>query len=98
MMENIAIIYQQVDQLDAAEDMLFQIAEKYPNDYRAYKRLAFLEADMQQKKANENRDYGKMKTYYENACNLYEQSGRDGDTEMQMLETMLRDLKDGGWF
>lgn len=98
MMENIAIIYQQMDQMDQAEDMLNQTMETYPNDYRAYKRMAFLEADKQQKKANEERDYMQMKEAYEKAVELYGESGLEGDTEMQMLETMMKDLEDGGWF
>ena len=76
--------------------MLFR-SDKYPDDYRAYKRLAFLEADKQQKKENADRDYMEMKEVYDKALKLYEESRFDGDTEMQMLENMMRDLADGGW-
>ena len=97
MMENIAILYQQTERLDEAEAMVNQMIEKYPDDYRAYKRLAFLEADRQQKKDNGDRDYMKMKEVYDRALQLYQESRFDGDTEMQMLENMMRDLADGGW-
>lgn len=97
MMENIAILYQQMDRMEDAEMMLNQMAEKYPEDYRSYKRLAFLEADKQQKRENEERDYIKMKEFYDKAVELYQQSKIDGDTEMQMLENMMQDLADGGW-
>ena len=97
MMENIAILYQQMDRLDEAQSMLEDMAQKYPENYKPYKRLAFLEADRQQKKENVNRDYRQMKTYYDQAVSLYEKSGNDGDTEMQMLENMMLDLKNGGW-
>lgn len=97
MMENIAILYQQMEQMEAAETMLIQMAEKYPKDYRAYKRLAFLEADKQQKKKNEDRDYTKMKEFYVQAMKQYETSESESDTEMKMLETMIKDLTDGGW-
>ena len=97
MMENIAILYQQMEQMEAAEAMLSQIAEKYPEDYRAYKRLAFLEADKQQKKKNEDRDYMKMKDFYDQAMDLYQKSEAESDTEMMMLENMMKDLADGGW-
>ncbi len=96
-MENIAIICQQMEELDQAEDMLNQMAERYPEDYRAYKRLAFLEADRQQQKANGDRDYGRMKIYAEKAGALYEKAETGNDTEMDMLENMMRDLRDGGW-
>ena len=80
------------------EPSLFQMIEKYPEDYRGYKRLAYLEADKQQEKSNENRSYLKMKEYYEKADLLYKISKSEGDTEMQMLENMIKDLKSGGWF
>ena len=38
-----------------------------------------------------------MKKYYDQAAALYEETGNDGDTEMQMLENMMQDLKKGGW-
>ncbi len=97
MMENIAILYQQTDRLEEAQTMLLDMADKYPKDYKPYKRLAFLEADRQQKKENPDRDYSQMKEYYDQAKALYEEAGNDGDTEMLMLENMMQDLKKGGW-
>ena len=76
------------------------MAEKYPQDYRVYKRLAFLEANRQQYIENAQRDYSKVKKYYEEAKTLYEQRGASvpEDVEMQMLENMMQDIKDAGWF
>lgn len=98
ILENIAILYEQTGQMNAAESMLNEMLSQYPDDYHAYKRLAFLEAERQQAKANEERDYTAMQEYYQRAKELYEVSGEDGDTEMQMLENMMQELKDGGWF
>lgn len=98
MMENLAILYQEMDSLFEAEEILWEMADKYPEDYHAYKRLAFLEADKQQKKANADRDYGKVKEYAEKAQQMYESSEAEEDSEMMMLENMIKDLKDGGWF
>ena len=95
MMENIAILNQQMDHFDQAYEILNQMIEKYPDDYRGYKRLAFLEADRQQKKTNEYRDYQGMKSWYEKAKERYR---GEGDTEMQMLDTMIGELQKGGWF
>ncbi len=97
MMENIAILYQQIEEIEKAEEILEQLIEKYPEDYRGYKRLAFLEADKQQKKENEERDYVRMKEIYDRAEDLYQRTNRESDTEMQMLKNMIQDLKDGGW-
>ena len=98
VMENLAILYQQTDGFLEVRDMLIQITEQYPGDYRAYKRLAFLEADMQQEKENKDRDYGRMREYSKKAQELYESQEMERDTEMEMLETMVKDLKEGGWF
>ena len=97
ILENIAILYQQSDQLDAAEATLQEMNEQYPDRYRTYKRLAFLEADRQQRKANSERDYTQMKAYYETALVLYE--GQDEyDAEMDQLANMMRELEAGNWF
>ena len=98
MMENIAILYEQTEQTEKAQAMLLEMAEKYPEDYVPYMRLAFLEADIQQKKENSDRDYAQMKMYYEQAAALYGAESSNGDTEMQMLENMMLDLEKGGWF
>ncbi len=95
MMENIAILYEQMDQYNEAEDMLMQMLEKYPDSYAVYKRLAYLEADQQQNKENADRDYRQMKEYADRAMELYDDQGQD--QEMQMLKQMLVDLAEGGW-
>ena len=97
MAENIAILYQQTGDLAAAEAGLLKMTEDFPNDYRAYKRLAFLEADKQQRKENRERDYGQMKAYYDKAKELYEASGQAADTEMNMLDSMMEELREGNW-
>ena len=71
------------------------MAEKYPDSYVSYKRLAYLEAERQQEKENADRDYHKMKEYYDQAKKLCEE--QDNDQEMQMLDNLIRDLKDGNW-
>ena len=71
------------------------MAEKYPDSYVSYKRLAYLEAEMQQEKENADRDYHKMEEYYDQAKKLCEE--QDNDQEMQMLDNLIQDLKDGNW-
>ena len=95
MMENIAIIRQALGEYDQAEEMLFAMAEQYPDSYISYKRLAYLEAERQQEKENQERDYSRMKEYYDRARELY--GDQDTDQEMQMLDNLIRDLKDGNW-
>lgn len=98
MMENLAILYQETGELEQAESMLMEMIRKYPDDYRGYKRLAFLEADCQQRKLNQERNYENMRAYYEQAEALYTDMVAEEDMEMQMLENMMLDLQNGGWF
>lgn len=93
--ENMAILYENMEQFDEAERLLLEMAENYSERYEVYKRLAFLEADRQQKKENSDRDYRKMASYYGQAMERY--SEEEQDMEMQMLEGMMQELKDGGW-
>lgn len=94
--ENLAILREEAKQFDKAMEVLLKMAEDYPNDYRVYKRLAFLEADIQQQKPNENRDYTAMKEYYDKAVELYDES--INEQEMQMLDTYIEELREGNWF
>ena len=95
LQENIAIVYENLQRFDEAEEMLLSMAESYPDRYEVYKRLAYLEADRQQTKENADRAYQQMLVYYEQALKLY--SGKEQDMEMEMLEVMMQEIRDGGW-
>lgn len=99
MMENIAILREQTGDYEGAREMLLQMTEQYPEDYVGYKRLAFLEADIQQGRETADRDYRQFAEYYHRAQELYEGRGTDqeADQEMEMLAVMLRELEDGNW-
>lgn len=96
LQENMAILYENLDKFDEAEELLLKMGDNYPKRYEVYKRLAYLEADRQQMKENKDRDYAKMRVYYDKASELYPDNGQD--MEMQMLDNMMQELKDGGWF
>lgn len=96
LQENMAILYENLNRFDEAEALLLQMAEQYPERYEAYKRLAYLEADRQQEKENADRDYLKMRDYYELAKEKYPEDG--SDLEMEMLDRMMQELSEGGWF
>lgn len=95
MMENIGLVYQALGEYGKAEEMFLSMADKYPDSYISYKRLAFLEGEKQQAKGNQEREYVQMKEYYDRAKELYE--GQDTDQEMQMLDGLIQDLRDGNW-
>lgn len=94
--ENTAIIYESLGELEKAEEILVELKQDYSNKYEIYKRIAYLEADKQQNKRNEERDYKKMKEYYEQAFSLYDDAIQD--MEMEMLKNMMEEIEDGGWF
>lgn len=96
LQQNMAILYENMDRFDEAEAFLLQMLENYPERYEVYKRLAYLEADRQQGKENADRDYGKMQEYYTQAKDKY--AANSQDAEMDMLERMMKELEDGGWF
>ena len=58
------MIYEENQDFASAESVLLKLAGDYPDNYRVYKRLAFLEADRQQHLDNTARDYSTMKGYY----------------------------------
>lgn len=95
LQENMAILYENMQQFDKAEELLLEMTESYPNRYEVYKRLAYLEADRAQTQAETDRDYRQMLAWYEEAIEKY--SGQEQDEEMDRLELMIRELRDGGW-
>ena len=98
---NASLAAMEVDEFSAAHDMLLPLTEQYPADYRAWKLLAFLTVEMENLKAVETRDYAAFTGYYDKACSGYaakqQSTGGFFDTEMQMLERLAGDLKNGGW-
>lgn len=93
--QNIAILYEDLGRLDDAKAFLLQMAKAYPERYETYKMLAYLEEKRQQIKENTDRNYKDMFSYYEMAQEKY--PGQEQDLEMEMLDHMIQDLRDGGW-
>ncbi|MGN0324735.1 MAG: protein kinase [Lachnospiraceae bacterium] len=96
---NIGILYETIDELALAEEEFLGMLDTYGEDYRTYKRLAFLEINIQGTKENQDRDYSTFLEYYHNAKELFESSGAraDSDMEMQLLEQTYGQLRDGNW-
>jgi len=95
---NIAILYQKMGQLDDAQDTLDKMLELDGENYNTYKRLAFLEAERQNQKENTDRQYADFAQYYGKAKELLEAGPSQGqDVEMQLLDELYQQLKEGGW-
>jgi serine/threonine protein kinase len=99
IMQSLAILLQNTGEFDRAANVLNQMSDAFPNDFRVPMRQAYLEADRQSKIANENRDYALTIKYYDNAVMLYKENIRLGepDPEMQQLDLLIEQLRANKW-
>ncbi len=96
---NMGILYEMTGDYKAAEQEFFDMLHQYGENYRTYKRLAFLEIDIQSVKDTKDRNYEHFEELYEKAVQLFESSGirEDADMEMKRLEQVREQLKEGKW-
>lgn len=96
---NIGILYEKMGSLEPAYDVYNKMLENYGEDYRTYKRLAFLELEMQNEKDVSERNYLSFQEYYQNAKELFDVSGsqKDADMEMQRLDQLYQEVLNGNW-
>jgi len=94
---NIAVLYEKMGRYGEAEGQLEAMLELYPDNYVIYKRLAFLEVEIQAEKANADRDYHVFQENYNRAQELYRQNASAEDMEMLSLQQLYQDVKANGW-
>lgn len=96
---NLAVVQENLEDFDGAEQTLLAACEQSPSDYRPYLRLAFLEADRQGTLPVEQRSYTQTADYAELAREYYDQAQANGtsDLEMTRLDALLEQLHTGGW-
>lgn len=95
---NLEMLYQRINQFDKASQCVEEMMLLYPNDYRVFKRAAFLELDVQMNREEDSRNYEKFVEYYQTTKSLYEKAKEMTDTaDMQKLEQAYNDLLNGGW-
>ena len=85
---------------DEASDELDIMQEKFPEDYRIPMQKAFLIVEKENEKDIEDRDYSDFERAYKKAIELYDKRDKvsgEGDSQMEMLEGLHRDLEDGNW-
>lgn len=92
--KNIAIIYQQTDQLEEAEAVLFEMNEKFPKNYECYAQLAFVYAGMESKKPVDERDYTRVLECYEMAEKY---AGSQNKSDLAQLERLISALREKEW-
>lgn len=96
---NVVVLYQRMGNYEEAKISAVKMAERYPEHYVSYMRLAFTEIELQNRAAEDGRDYGQFVTYYKQAKEYAKKqlSGNVTDNEMLLLENAYRQLVDGGW-
>ena len=93
---NIVIIYTEIDELEKAIDELNIMLDKYGDNYNTYKRLAFVEIELQNDRSNNNgsRDYSACLDYAHKAFELYKnQNIVSEDMEMDVLEALIEQIE-----
>lgn len=94
---NIAVLYEKIGEYDKAKTHLTGMLTTYANNYVVYKRLAFLELNIQSTIKNEQRDYSVFKEYYDEAFALYRENAAKEDVEMMSLQQLHEELASYGW-
>jgi len=97
--DNMVNIYYRIGDYTAEAQLLEELAQKYPDNYKVPMKQAFLEATLQGEKQNAERDYSAFAVYYKLAQEMYSAVKSDGwsDAEMQVLESAYQELVDGHW-
>ena len=92
---NIAIIYQQqLNDYESAEEILLKMNDIYPHDVGCYTQLSLLNIEMENNKAESNRNYEKANEYYKKALKY---SNGEYDSSLQQLMGLIGELKSKGW-
>jgi len=92
---NMAIINEQIGDFKSSEEILLKMKQQYPEDYTCYMQFAFLYADMESKKPNENRNYDKTYENYKLAVK-YAPNG-EKTPEILPLVKLIDELKKNKW-
>ena len=77
--QNAALVLEYLDRFDEAEEVLLQMRQDFPQDYRPPMRLALLYIDRESQKEAGQRDYTAAKQQYDAAEALYPADAADSD-------------------
>lgn len=92
---NLALAYKYENNWTKSKELLLRAALYYPEEYRIYMRLCYLEYEQQEKKTQSTKDYSQLKIYYEKGTALL--NGKDGNEEWRQLKSIIKQLKEYGW-
>lgn len=89
---NIALLQQKLTLYSDAEETLLALKQDYPNDYRVFKQLSYLE--LERENVRSSPDYTQAQQYYQQAVQLYALAQAQGtvDSEMEQLAEWIETL------
>lgn len=96
---NMASIQQALGDYESAKEYLLELADLYPQDYRAEMQLAYLYIDWQGTLPAEQRDYHQALEFYNSSQQKYQQALANGqeDQNMVVLTNLIDQLRSAGW-
>ncbi len=96
---NLATALQALGRYSEAEDVLTELKEQYPSDYRFDMQLSYLLIDWQGTLPVDTRDYHEAKSCYDAAVEKYRQAQANGteDAQMAVLKNLIAQLQSSGW-
>ena len=94
---NVAVLYEKMGGYDEAMAQLSAMLDIYPDNYVLYKRMAFVELDVQDAKPKGERDYHEFESRYKKALELYQDRAGGEDMEMLSLKQLYEDVVANGW-
>ena len=96
---NLATVLQALNQYQEADDILTELAQQYPLDYRFDMQRAYLLIDWQGTNPAEKREYQLADDCYESAVQKYRQAQANGteDAQMTVLKNLIDQLYTSGW-
>ena len=92
---NLAIIYQYMNNFSRAENILFTMKDKHPEEYSCYLQLGLLNLERESNKIESSRNYSKVLEYYNLAVQYAPQGEQTSD--LIPLGNKINELRQKGW-
>ena len=92
---NLAIIYQYMNNFSRAENILFTMKDKQPEEYSCYLQLGLLNLEREANKIESSRNYSKVLEYYNLAVQYAPQGEQTSD--LIPLGNKINELRQKGW-
>ncbi len=99
VMQNLVLLHQNAKNFDAAKNLLDEMQQVFPDDYRVPMRYAYFHLDAQSQLPADKRDFSAVQICYDAAKELFDRNTKPGtaDAELQQLAALIDELRDNNW-